>query len=172
MDKVIWVTQLTDFSTKDLEGVGRLRCDKNKGWFRWVYNNSGDTQVVGNALYHGTTTAGFALTGTVYHEEVFKFGQTSKGTAQSTFAGIAMSAAPTADYMWIQVGGIAAAITEGTVAVAATDNLKGVSGQYYLVKDVASGTAPTMGPKTPMAVTANGAGAGTLATTVAIKAIL
>lgn len=169
MDKSIFITQTTDFNTNDVEGIGRLRCTNNKGWFRWVLNSTGDTQTIGNAVYHGT--AGYALTTSTYHDEVFKFGQGSKGTAQSTFAGIAMSAAPTGSYFWIQVGGICQAIVEGTTAVAATDNLKGVTAQYWLVKDVASGTAPTMGPKTPMAIAAQGSAGGVI-TSVAIKAIL
>lgn len=163
-DKVNWVTQTLDlFSTRDLEGVGRVRFNSLKG-YRWVKNTTGAALVAGRSYYHGTgNTLGL-------HAEVFTLGQATKGTAINLPAGVAVAAVPDGSYGWVQCYGVVAgAGVEGTAAVAAADHLKGVAGQTYLVKDVAAGTAPTTGTRI-IALAAQG-GAGVAATNIFLNCL-
>lgn len=140
-EKTLWSTPDVDqYRATDTEGVGRLRAKDVAKAYRWVKNSTGVAMVAGRFYYHGTgNTLGL-------NAEVFTFGQSTKGTAANLLAGIAMSAIPIGQYGWVQCYGVySGAGVEGTAAVAATDHLKGVSGQTYVIKDVASGTAPTIG---------------------------
>jgi hypothetical protein len=184
MRKTIFATQIGDFKSTDVEGVGNLRWERQNSndplaqgqglkCYLWVYNGTTTTLTPGQAMYHGT--AAFNLTTginpTNFLEEIFTFGQASKGTAINLLAGIAVSACPAGQYCWIQVWGYNSLVSvEGTAAVAATDNLKGVSGQTYLVKDTAAGTAPTVGRRTVIALAAK-AGAGIAATAAFIQCL-
>jgi hypothetical protein len=164
MDKVCWVTvDPTVTKATDIEGVGRLRWYQNQ-CYRWVKNSTGGALTAGRAYYFGTAnTLGLFA-------EIFTFGQSTKGTAINLLAGIAMSAVNAGEYGWVLVYGVyATAGVEGTAAVAATDHLKGVSGQTYLVKDVAAGTAPTTSQRV-IALAAQGS-AGVAATSIFINVL-
>jgi hypothetical protein len=146
-------TSLTDNLTTDKEGVGSLRT-VGKSVYRWVYNNTGAACVIGRAYCHGTSGFQFATGNspsktafgiqTQAEEEIFTFGQSGKGTTLNLFAGVAMSAIPNQSFGWIQVYGFtnALAVNTGT-AIAVGDSLIMVSGQTYMSRDVAAGTAPT-----------------------------
>jgi hypothetical protein len=169
-DKQIFQTAVNEYKAVDVEGVGRLRwvrensdSPNGKGQgvkcYLWVYNSTGSALTVGASYYHGT--AGYALTSginpTTFLEEIFTFGQSSKGTFINLLAGVAVSAIPSGQYGWVQVYGYNSTIqVEGTVAIAAGDYLKGVSGQVYLIKDASGGTAPTAGRRGVIALAAKG----------------
>lgn len=140
--KVLSINMLTNFTLDETEGgVGHVREDEYGNMYKWVKNSTGGALVANRAYCYGTL---LLTTGYRSGWEVFTLGQTGKGTAINMFAGISMSAAPDGYFCWIQVSGYCATLPiEGTTDVAATDNLKMVSGQTYLVKDVAAGTAPT-----------------------------
>lgn len=134
LEKLVWATtDVTQYRATDVEGVGRLRSVENKT-FRWVKNSTGVAMVAGRLYYHGTgNTLGYVA-------EVFTFGQSTKGTAINTMAGIAAAAIPIGQYGWVQCYGVySGAGVEGTTDVAATDLLKGVSGQTYMVLNGAAG---------------------------------
>ena len=176
--KQIWKTRIPDFSATDVEGVGRYRWEyelnsvgqglttgAGQKCYLWVYNNTGGALTAGNVYFHGSS--GFQLTSgqnpTNFLEEVFTMTQAGKGTGLSMMAGVAISAIPAGQYGWIQVYGYNSQILmEGTVAIAATDLLKGVASQVYVVKDAATGTAP-IARRHIMALAAK-AGAGTALT--------
>lgn len=150
--KQIWVTSHLDNAASDKEGVGRVRWVHGRNavgtanGYRWVYNNTGVAMVAGRAYFHGTLLPGLTTgdTPTTLLEEVVTLGQSGKGTVINLMAGIATSAVPIANWGWVQIYGYNAAVgVEGTTDVALGDNLKGVSGQTYVVKDTAAGTAPT-----------------------------
>lgn len=164
--KQVFVSAVTDIHTTDKEGLGTIRWVRDSnGWkaYRYVRNSSAGTLVIGNVLFHGTAAFG-VTTGSnpsTYEEEVFSAGQASKNALISQMAGVAVSAIPTANFGWIQINGYSAAVLiEGTVAIVLGDSLKGVSGQLYVVKDVASGTAPTCGRCYITALVAEAGGAG------------
>lgn len=172
MDKVNWVTSdVVNFLTVDKEGIGRLRTF-NSGIYRWVLNSTTTILTAGRFYYHGTafTATSPATPVASMYNEIFTFGQATKGTAANLLAGIAMSATPVGAYGWVMVNGIyTTAGVEGTSAVVATDQLKGVSGQIYVVKDTAAGTAPTIGVRL-IALAAQGAG-GVVSTSVLINCL-
>jgi hypothetical protein len=139
--KVLSINQLTNYSATDTENIGHIREDEYGNVYKWVKNLTGGA-LVQNRIY----TFGTVVTTTGYRPgwEVYTLGQSSKGTAINMGMAMAMSAAPADYFCWVQVQGYNAnGPVEGTTDVAATDNLKMVSGQTYLVKDVAAGTAPT-----------------------------
>jgi hypothetical protein len=164
MDKQVWrTTDPTVFKSSDVEGVGLLRVYQSK-IYRWAKNNTGGALTAGRVYYGGLGNTAPFLT------EAYTFGQASKGTAANLILGIAMAAVPDQSYGWFLCSGIySGAGVEGTAAVAASDNLKGVTGQTYLVKDVAAGTAPTLGVKI-IALAAQGS-AGVTATDVYIDVL-
>lgn len=156
---------ITETRVTDKEGAGILRWVGNK-CYRWVLNSTTTTLTIGGAYYWGTAfTSVNGLFG-----EIFTFGQAAKGTSENLLAGIAVSAIPAGQYGWIQVyGENAATLVEGTVAVAATDNLKGVTGQLYLIKSTATAVAPG-NKNTAIALAAKGT-AGAVATNCFIQCL-
>jgi hypothetical protein len=140
--KVLSINMLTNYTVDETEGaVGHTREDEYGNIYKWVKNSTGGALVANRAYCYGTL---LLTTGYRSGWEIFTLGQSGKGTVINLMAGLAMSAAPADYFCWIQVAGYNAnGPVEGTSAVAASDNLKMVSGQTYLVKDVAAGTAPT-----------------------------
>lgn len=168
MDKQVFVTpNITDFSSRNLEArLGDIRWQLGTKAYRWVINDTGADLVVGRSYFAGAASPADEFMGHAY-----TFGQATKSTAINMLLGVAISAIPTGQYGWLQCYGEYASVgVEGTAAVAIGDQLKGVSGQTYLVKDVAAGTAPTVGPRTVIALAAQGS-AGVAATKAFIMAI-
>lgn len=165
MDKVAFNTTNDDlvstwWATNKEGRIGDIRWLNNKA-YRFVQNQSGVAFVAGRVYYGGAASAQDALNGIAY-----SFGQAAKSTGINLALGLAMNACPDQSYAWLQCyGENASAGVEGTAAVAITDSLKGVSGQTYLVKDVAAGVAPIAGTRTAIALAAQGAG-GVVATRV------
>lgn len=138
--KVVYDVKLDDYRATDVEGVGLMRSEPDGKIYRWVRNSTGGALTANRIYCHGVTnTSGYQ-----WDQEIFTLGQSSKGTSINMMAGAAMAAVPDAYFGWVQVyGRVVSGPVEGTTDVAAGDNLKMVSGQTYLVKDVAAGTAPT-----------------------------
>lgn len=137
---------LTDFFS-DSRGTpaASLRCDDDK-FYRFVKNVTAADLVVGDVIYHGTNDPTLS--------EVYKLGQSAKGTFDQLMAGVAVSAIPSTYYGWIQIFGYNAAVnTLGATLQAGGDVLVGVSGQLYVTKEftgkiysaVAASTAITAG---------------------------
>lgn len=152
MDKQVFNSMaVTDFFTRNVEvRPGELRWKENK-CYRFVYNAAAEDMVVGRVYYAGAAAAADEF---AYY--AYKFGQSSKSTAINFPLGIAVSAIPSTYYGWLQCYGEGTIGIEGTSAVAIADSLKGVSGQTYMVKDVATGTAPTVGVRQAFALAAQG----------------
>lgn len=179
--KQSWFTNITDNYNFDKEGAGLLRI-VGKNIYRWVYNNTGAACVVGRAYFHGT--AGFQfLTGnspsvtsfgtqSQFEEEIFTFGQSGKGTAVNTLAGIAMSTIPSQSFGWVQCYGFTTQLVVNTgTAIVVGDSLIGVTGQTYMAHDVAAATAPTS-QRNAIALAAVGGSAGTVTIAAAFIAAL
>jgi hypothetical protein len=165
--KQLFSVKLTDYRDTDAETVGTLRFESDGKVYRWVRNSTGGALTPNRIYYFGTTnTAGYKA-----DQEVFTLGQAGKGTGINLMAGAAMSAIPDGQFGWLQCQGVLDdGPVEGTVAVAATDNLKGVNAQTYLVKDTAAGTAPT-NRKGAIALAAQGGGAGVADTAVYLNCL-
>lgn len=99
--KKVFVTKLTDTSTKDLEGIGVLRFEGARV-YKWVsYNSGGDAvaAVAGNAVYyHGDNAAVIDSAADVTMDLT-----DSNGIA----AGILQAVIANGSFGWIQIKGVA-----------------------------------------------------------------
>lgn len=100
--KSTYLTPLTEVSTTDKEGVGTLRCEKNK-WYKWV-NLKNTTATVAAAA--GTLVAYFAATGYLNNRVVVDLTDADSAVfaAGATLATITGTAG-TDYYCWIQIKG-------------------------------------------------------------------
>lgn len=140
--KVAWETQITETRSTDVEQNCQTGGQRHHRWtgtkiYKWIKNASGGALAAGDVIFWGTND--------VTKSEVYKIGQSTKGTDLSMMAGVVTSTAiASGEFGWIQVQGYNASINqESTTDIVLGDFLKGVSGQLYVVKSVASGTAPT-----------------------------
>lgn len=122
--KRLFMTQLTQISAKDLEGVGSLRYERY-GVYRWVQNkNSGD-------LYVGNVASHSFGDGANFDEKVYE-GVTVNLAAM---AGVVMATTFTDDYYgWIQVFGYAPSVlmhAYNTTVIAAGGVLLPVDGEVH-----------------------------------------
>ena len=103
--KKVFITRLTDTSSKDLEGVGTIRWEDNK-CYKWVkYANA-----VGNVAAVAGNVAFLMSTGDV----------TSDVSASLNIgAGVLMAAIPDGNYGWVQIKG------EATLTTALTGGANG-----------------------------------------------
>jgi len=99
--KQLFITELTDFSKKDLEGVGSVRETADGNVYRWVKNADGSDLVAGQSV-------GYELTSVDHYKSV---NLTQSG---AYLAGVAMSAIPTGQYGWIQVSGLNSLVSGAT----------------------------------------------------------
>jgi hypothetical protein len=121
-------TSLTDPATE----VGMERWADGKR-YRFVKNSSGGALAVGDCVCYGVT--GDATV----KNEVFKLGQSSKGTTVSFFAGCSQDVVPDGAYFWLQTGGPGTAkIYDAGASVIIGDYLVPVSGQFYASLHVAT----------------------------------
>ncbi len=138
----------TAATDNDVEGVGTLRYEPDGRVFRWVKYNTTTDFVEGQAVCYdiaGGTGSLTSLVHTVLH---------ASDTNLGLFAGIAMTAAETGDYGYIQIYGFHpdAKLLAGTGSVfTAGGSLKCSTGTNtgtaasasLLMDDVALGSAPT-----------------------------
>ena len=137
MDKTLFVTkEITEVSTTDLEGVGATRWVGEK-CYRWVQNKHTAVTGIGSVVFHLYTN------GADFLKKVY-----DGATAQlGALAGVAVSVIAVDGYGWIQVDGIAEAVSvyqsTGASAIVAGDKLVGVDAKLYGIQSVAMGIAST-----------------------------
>lgn len=135
-DKQGFITQLTDSSTSDLEGVGTTRRVGTKRYM-WVRNGEAATAVtVRQAVCFETGAYGD-------YDVIIP----ATGVLDRYAGRVASTSIAAASYGWIQVEGIlASALCYGTAtndAIAAGTSLKPVNAKTYMLHDTVKDTAPT-----------------------------
>lgn len=134
----MFYTRLTESSTTDKEGVGRLRIEDDGKIYRWVKNAESATAVtVGQAVCHTISELG----------DFYKSVKIPLTANLSALGGIVVSTSiAAASYGWIQVLGYNASIsaigaTTGGADVAAASYLKGSNAAAHLVYDTTGTSA-------------------------------
>ncbi|MAH45006.1 hypothetical protein CMI37_04205 [Candidatus Pacearchaeota archaeon] len=97
----IYVTGLTDTSTTDLEGVGKLRFEDNK-WYKWVKYDEGAGAldiVAGDVVYYDNA-AGSGYVNSIVTADLSDSDEVGAGVVMATVT-------VTATFMWIQIKGVA-----------------------------------------------------------------
>lgn len=135
MDKTLWATQITDVSSNDLEGVGRLRTVGDK-IYRWVQNKHTATLTQGALAHHKLG------------DSVGEVVQRAATAVLNMMAGVVVAADGIAVdfYGWVQVLGVfgtTSVLQSETTAWTPGMIFKGVDAQFYADHDVNVGTAPT-----------------------------
>ena len=127
--KTLFVTDLTDTSTTDKEGVGTLRWD-GANCYRWVYNATESATVVGEVVCHDMdANPDSTLVESVYAAATADLGM---------LAGVCMSIIASESYGWIQVFGVCTSVivAENTATITAIgDYLIGVDGAVHAFLD-------------------------------------
>jgi hypothetical protein len=144
-DKMSWKTYVTDTKLTDVEMCATVNSQRHLRWigdkcYRWVQNVSGGALVLGDVVFFGTNDLTFA--------EAYQLGLSGKGTLGSLMGGVVTSTDGIASgsYGWIQIYGYNATInTLGHASSAIGDAMIGVSGQNYVTRSTAVGTAPVNG---------------------------
>lgn len=129
MEKVLFVTGLTEIAATDLEGVGVIR-QSGDCFFRWVQNKNTTALTVGMIAYHKAADLGNM------HSKVYDF-ITAAIANRGLMAGVVMADSLTADYYgWIQIWGPNASCNfySSGAPILAGDMLQGV---------ITSGAVPT-----------------------------
>ena len=130
MEKQIFVTaEVTQVSTKDLEGQGVIRTDENGNKYKWVYNSNATN----------STAAAYAFA--VYSDGDRSQAQEAVAADLANVAGVWQAEIVGHQYGWIQVQGkgpiilfqSAANSTTAIASVSALVPLKGVSAQDFVV---------------------------------------
>jgi len=101
MLKQVFITSLTQAYDTDIEGIGEIRCVRNK-MYKWVLYNSGAgaiAAVAGNAVGYYAPAGDFAAEGYTLAKV------TSDVSDALVAAGILMAAPTSGQYCWIQIRG-------------------------------------------------------------------
>jgi len=163
--KILFQTELTDFSTSDIEGVGTLRSDDKGNVYKWVENLSSDTALVAGSpvCYSDGVAAATRFLGVV---------ETMAAGDEEMLAGVAMSAIPAGSYGWIHAKGLSvtASVTNATAtpAIAIGDTLKLTS---TIANSLAFAAAGTNFPNNAPAIAAEAYATASAATSAA-KAVM
>jgi len=134
--KVSFITDLTDSSSEDLEGIGTLRFSGDGNVYRWVKNTNASAVAVGTPVGHDMSDKANYL----------KYIDLMAAADLGCMAGVVVSTSiPAGGYGWIQVAGVCTSVicsVSTNVTITAGNVLKGADGAAYVVSGTALGTAP------------------------------
>jgi hypothetical protein len=136
--KTVWKTKLTDVSTTDKEGIGRIRIEDDKIYRYVKYEDDTNDLEAGDVVCHDLDEG----------QDFLKSVVVPSNSDIAAMAGVVLAtvdASESADYyFWIQVGGVAEAyIThESGTTAAAGSFVKAVNSQLYASKDSTQPTYP------------------------------
>jgi len=118
--KILFQTALTDYSSKDLEGVGTIRVEADGKVYRWVENLNASVAFLAGQPVNYDATATLA--------NMFEGAIACAAADEELLAGVAMSAIPAGSYGWIQIKGL-------SVTARVTNSVSGSAGQNIVIGD-------------------------------------
>lgn len=131
--KNLFVTQLTDVKSTDVEGVGSIRIEADGKMYRWCKNNAATAWAAGGLYCHEIANLGASF----YTTAILP------ATADlAVLAGVAMAAVAQNYYGWLQIAGAHSDVLVSKVtALVAGDSVVPANGINYGVRSAALGAA-------------------------------
>jgi hypothetical protein len=139
-EKTLFETDLTEYSTIDIEGVGSVRKDRYGRVYKWVENlNASTAFLVGQPVnYDASVAAATRFNGVL----------ATAAADEEMLAGVAMSVIPAGSYGWIQCKGLNAStlVDAASATIAIGDTLSIASTKTNFTEEAAGGGIGTNAP--------------------------